>query len=128
MQYTRIEWAEYTYNLITGCEYDCDYCFAKRLTKAQSGDTRRHKAMTDIFTETGGCYDLQSPIRDETGRIVEYPFGPSPTLHRYKANDYRPIRESRRVLVNAISDGFGDSIPDDWIRFVFETCAATPQH
>ena len=128
MQYTKIEWVEYTYNLITGCEYDCDYCFTRRLAKAQGGDIRRHKAMTDVYTEINGCYDLASPIRDENGRIVEYPFGSSPTLHRYKADDYRPIRESRRVLVNAISDGFGDSIPEDWIRFVFETCAATPQH
>jgi protein gp37 len=128
MQYTKIEWAEYTYNLITGCEYDCEYCYAKRLVKAQSGNIRRHLAMKDAYTEIDGCYDLSSPIRDETGRIVEYPFGTAPTLHRYKADDYRPVRESRRVLVNAISDGFGDSIPDDWIRFVFETCAATPQH
>ncbi len=128
MQYTRIEWAEYTYNLITGCEYDCDYCFARRLAKAQSGDIRRHKAMKDVFTETNGCYDLQSPIRDENGRVVEYPFGSAPTLHRYKADDYRPVRESRRVLVNAISDGFGESIPNDWIKYVFDTCAASPQH
>jgi protein gp37 len=128
MQYTKIEWAEYTYNLITGCEYDCEYCFAKRLAKAQSGDIRRHKAMKDIYTEINGCYDLSTPIRDENGRIVEYPFGSAPTLHRYKTNDYKPVRESRRVLVNAISDGFSDSIPDEWIRFTFDACAATPQH
>ena len=79
MQYTKIEWVEYTYNLITGCEYDCDYCFTRRLAKAQGGDIRRHKAMTDVYTEINGCYDLASPIRDENGRIVEYPFGSSPT-------------------------------------------------
>lgn len=129
MQYTTIDWAEYTMNLITGCEGGCPYCYARNLANVQSGDIRKTLSTPYIFKEwPNGCYELDAPIRDENGRIVEYPFAFAPTLHRYKADGYRPVRESRRVLVNAISDGFGPWIPDEWIRFVFDTCMDTPQH
>ncbi len=129
MQYTTIDWAEYTMNLITGCKGECPYCYARTLAKVQSGDVRRNKAMLGAYKKTlHGCYELDEQMKDENGRVIEYPFAFDPTLHKYKTNDYRPVRESRRVLVNAISDGFGPWIPDSWIDFVFSACMDTPQH
>jgi protein gp37 len=29
---TRIEWTDFTWNPVTGCLHDCDYCYARRLT------------------------------------------------------------------------------------------------
>lgn len=32
MNRTRIEWTDFTWNPVTGCLHDCDYCYARRLT------------------------------------------------------------------------------------------------
>lgn len=128
MNYTSIDYAEFSMSLITGCKEDCRYCYARSLGKTQSGDIRRTLAMKNAYREINGCYDLEGPVRDENGRIIEYPFGFAPTLHRYRRDDYRPVKESRRVIVNATSEGFAPYIPDEWINFVFEICMEQPQH
>lgn len=33
MNKTKIEWVDYTHNLITGCLNNCSYCYAEKLTK-----------------------------------------------------------------------------------------------
>lgn len=32
MNRTRIEWTDFTWNPVTGCLHDCEYCYARRLT------------------------------------------------------------------------------------------------
>ena len=32
MNRTRIEWTDFTWNPVTGCLHDCDYCYARKLT------------------------------------------------------------------------------------------------
>lgn len=31
MNKTKIEWATYTWNPVTGCLHDCEYCYARRI-------------------------------------------------------------------------------------------------
>ena len=37
MKKTRIEWADSTWNPVTGCYHDCPYCYAERTARRFSG-------------------------------------------------------------------------------------------
>ena len=37
MNKTKIEWTDYTWNSITGCEYNCFYCYARRIAMRFNG-------------------------------------------------------------------------------------------
>jgi len=36
MNKTNIEWAEYTWNPVTGCLHGCEYCYAKALAETRN--------------------------------------------------------------------------------------------
>lgn len=38
MNKTKIEWADYTWNPVTGCKHGCPYCYAERMSKRFAGD------------------------------------------------------------------------------------------
>lgn len=37
MQKTKIEWTDYVWNIVTGCENDCPYCYAKKMANRLRG-------------------------------------------------------------------------------------------
>lgn len=37
MNHTRIDWADYSWNPVTGCMHGCDYCYAKRIAERFNG-------------------------------------------------------------------------------------------
>ncbi|MBS1914265.1 MAG: phage Gp37/Gp68 family protein [Bacteroidetes bacterium] len=97
-----IEWTEATWNPVTGCtklSQGCKHCYAERMA-------RRLKAMgSDRY-------------RNEF----------AVTLHDDLIDAPRRWRQPRVIFVNSMSDLFHKDIPFEFIRMVFETMVACPQH
>lgn len=97
-----IEWTEMTWNPVTGCSKvseGCRFCYAERMAK-------RLKAMGN--GRYVNAFDL--------------------TLHEDLVDLPRRMRQPRVIFVNSMSDLFHENIPVDFIRRVFDTMAACPQH
>lgn len=97
-----IEWTEYTWNPVTGCSKvseGCRHCYAERMAK-------RLQAMGN-------------------GRYVN---GFRVTLHDDLVDLPRRMRQRRLIFVNSMSDLFHEKVPPDFIRRVFATMEACPQH
>lgn len=108
---TRIEWTERTWNPVTGCDRvsaGCDHCYALSLSA-------RLKAMGSRRYQQDG-----HPVTSGPG------FGL--TLHRALVDAPRHWRKPAVVFVNSMSDLFHERIPFDFLRRVFATMEATPQH
>ena len=97
-----IEWTEMTWNPVTGCTKvsgGCRHCYAERLAL-------RLCAMGNPRYVNG--FDV--------------------TLHDDLIDHPRKLRQPRMIFVNSMSDLFHDDVPEDFIKRVFETMVACPQH
>lgn len=99
---TKIEWADATLNVVTGCAEispGCDHCYAKTFAERWRG-TPGH------YFENG--FDVQ--LRpDKLGLPLRW-------------------RKPRRIFVNSMADLFHDDVPDGYIARVWEMMAQCPQH
>jgi protein gp37 len=75
-------------------------------------------------------YELSEPVRhDFHGNKREpYPYGFQPTFHRYKLDEPQHWKKPRTIFVCSMGDMFGNWVPDEWIKQLFEACEAAPQH
>lgn len=135
MNKTKIEWADYTWNPVTGCLHGCPYCYARRIAE---------RFGLDFAPKLGGpgmegAYKYDSPEGLDTmlelnkpyyknGRIQPYPMAFLPTFHRYRLNEPQKVTKPSKVFVCSMADLFGDWVPDYWIEEVFKACEAAPQH
>lgn len=97
-----IEWTEMTWNPVTGCRkvsQGCKNCYAERMAK-------RLQAMG----------------------VERYSDGFVPTEHVDLLDLPKTWKKSRVIFVNSMSDLFQDEVSDDFIRRVFDTMRACPQH
>ncbi len=91
-----------TWNPVTGCSKvseGCRHCYAERMAK-------RLKAMGN----------------------VRYVNAFRVTLHEDLVDLPRRMRQPRIIFVNSMSDLFHENVPPDFIRRVFDTMRACPQH
>ena len=116
---TKIDWCDATWNPVTGCLHKCEYCYARGIAQ------RFGFGIVPLWNN--GLSILNEPMRRE-GRIQPYPFDFRPTLHRYKLEEPQHWRKPRNIFVCSMADLFGEWVPDDWIKAVFDACAAAPQH
>ncbi|MCL2636939.1 MAG: phage Gp37/Gp68 family protein [Oscillospiraceae bacterium] len=138
MNITKIEWSDRTYNPVTGCRYNCGYCYAVDICKRFGGYS--HEASLSVYGEevyflhksVNGCHELDVLLYKYTkkGKVVKapYPFGFEPTLHRYRLDKPSQIAKPQNIFVCSMADLFGEWVPDEWIEEVFKSCAAAPQH
>jgi protein gp37 len=99
---SHIEWTEMTWNPVTGCSKvsaGCKFCYAERMAK-------RLQAMG----------------------VVRYRNGFNVTMHEDLLEVPTTWRQPRIIFVNSMSDLFHEDIPLKFIRRVFSTMLATPQH
>ena len=131
---TKIDWCDATWNPVTGCLHDCEYCYARRIAERFGGASETHNNECchecQWMTEgTGEIHDLDEPIYDfDEGRNAPYPFDFDPTFHRYKLDEPQHWKKPRTIFVCSMADLFGDWVPDKWIEEVFQACEAAPQH
>lgn len=131
MNRTEIDWADMTWNPVTGCKHGCPYCYAAQIARRFGGcDAARGNS---IFKHPGdGLHILDEPAlrAQKNGKFVPapFPFYFEPTCHRYRMGD--PIRAElpRNIFVCSMADLFGSWVPVEWIVQVMNACLAAPQH
>lgn len=134
MNRSKIEWCDHTWNFITGCRHGCGYCYAKRMAARFAGDVRLNKMAKKDYSlvpaADGGenLYALDSPMLNETGNPLAYPFGFEPTLHRYRMDYPGKLKMGNNIFVGAMSDIFGKWVPDNWLDDMFSVCEQYPIH
>lgn len=128
---TKIDWCDSSWNPVTGCNHGCKYCYARRIAERFS----TAMAMPDFellvpVDEPHPVYELSEPVRhDFHGNKREpYPYGFQPTFHRYKLDEPQHWKKPRTIFVCSMGDMFGNWVPDEWIKQLFEACEAAPQH
>ncbi len=111
MRKSKIEWCDQTWNPVTGCKHGCEYCYARKIAN-RFGIQTENTYPVEIYNK------LYNP----------YPFGFSPTFHRYRLEEPQRIKKPQNIFVCSMADLFGKWIPDEWIEKVFEACEKAPQH
>lgn len=128
---TKIDWADTTWNPVTGCLHGCDYCYARSLAYRYGGfdhDEDKNPVGNQFVI---GVQELDKPkhiMRKNGLHKAPYPWFFLPTLHRYRLDQPSKWSEPRTIFVCSMADLFGEWVPDEWIREVFEACKAAPQH
>lgn len=139
---TKIDWAEASWNPVTGCLHGCEYCYARKIAERFGGFQSRENGK---FTSPYGdeMLVLDEPVRKELIEnvgyydmepgvvycgVAPYPNFFYPTFHRYKLNEPQRWKKPRNIFVCSMADLFGEWVPDRWIKEVFDACEAAPQH
>jgi protein gp37 len=109
---TAIEWADATWQPITGCSVvspGCTNCYAMRLAGTR---LKHHPSRAGLTREVGGHHVWTGETRFNEAELV------------------KPLRwkRPRRVFVCAHGDLFHESVPDEWIDRVFAVMALARQH
>lgn len=127
MNRTKIDWADLTWNPVTGCRYNCPYCYAEKVALRFGG----HYYGKPEFTADGLAV-LDEPMKriQINGRMTAaaFPFYFAPTFHRYRLGEPQREELTRNIFVCSMADLFGDWVPTFWIMQVFDACLAAPQH
>lgn len=118
MEKTKIDWAESTWNPVTGCNHDCPYCYARNMVRRFGGGK---------VLKYGNRAVLIDPVK-ANGKILPYPYGFVPTFHRYRLDRPKIWKNARNIFVCSMADLFGEWVPDEWINTVFAACQEAPQH
>ena len=108
-----IEWTEATWNPVAGCTIispGCTNCYAMRLA-------RRLEAMGQ--PKYAGTTRVSGGRAKWNGRIK---------LDRTTLDLPKKWKSGLTIFVNSMSDLFHEDVPTEFIREVFATMAATPQH
>lgn len=129
MEKTKIEWADSTWNPVTGCLHNCPYCYAhKSATRFKgcdmypTGDIPSSKKIVEL-TE-------RLKVTSKSGKVhyAAYPFGFTPTFHWYRLDDPKTKGFGGTIFVCSMADLFGKWVPDEWIEKVFDACKAAEGH
>lgn len=116
---TKIDWCDATWNPVTGCLHECEYCYARRIATRFGGN------LMPIFTEHP---ILREPVKGADGKTCPYPFDFAPTFHRYRLDEPQKWTKPRTIFVCSMADLFGAWVPDEWIIEVLNACRKAPQH
>ena len=120
-QQTKIDWCDSSWNPVTGCLHGCEYCYARGIAQRFGGC--KIKKLNNTICE------LHEPYRRaDNNHINPYPYEFMPTFHRYKLDIPARWTKPRTIFVCSMADLFGDWVPDEWIKAVFDACADAPQH
>lgn len=131
MDKTKIDWADASWNPVTGCMHGCEYCYARRIAERFGSKQKPESIECSVLNSPVRCTDLYSYMRMagiSAGKVQPYPFDFFPTFHRYKLGEPQRWKKPRNIFVCSMADLFGDWVPDEWIEQVFEACEAAPQH
>lgn len=99
-----VDWAKWTWNPVTGCLHNCDYCYAR--------DIANHR-FVQRFVPSFLPQRLHAPRRTKVPAA-------------YDPNDPTTIGH-KNVFVCSMADLFGKWVPQEWIDAVFAEVVASPQ-
>lgn len=119
---TRIDWADASWNPVTGCLHGCPYCYARCIAQ------RFGCKITGDIRESTSLVELDKPYISADGVTNPYPYEFIPTFHRYRLGIPQGWKTPKNIFVCSMADLFGDWVPERWIQEVFAACEAAPQH
>ena len=129
---TRIEWADATWNPMTGCtpiSEACEHCYAERM----SGRTLAATRCPDCKGAGGELW--VNNFRDTPAQIIGCRachgtgnVGFTPTFHPDRLDVPLHWRKPRRIFVCSMSDLFHEAFTDDQVREVFWTMQRSAWH
>jgi len=123
MQKTGIEWATMTWNPVTGCLNNCQYCYARKIANRfeSSLETFQKKMISSEYVgKNNECYQGEYHC--------PFPFGFEPTFYKERLIEPQHVKNPQRIFVCSMADLFGPWVPDEWIIYIFDACKASPQH
>ena len=120
MNKTKIDWCDSTWNPVTGCLHECEYCYARGIAKRFGENYTDYSA---YHNDNPKLHILDYPID-----VSPYPFGFDPTFHYYRLKEYQNKKRPRNIFVCSMADLFGAWVPNKWIEEVFLACMQAPQH
>ena len=94
------EWADYTWNPVTGCLRNCDFCYARKLAETR--------------------------LRGRFGYPEVEPF--KPTFHPNRLSEPIRIKKPAKIFVVDMGDLFGEWVDSDWIGKIISVVRECPQH
>jgi ParB/RepB/Spo0J family partition protein len=100
-----IEWAQWSWNPVTGCKHDCSYCYARDIATS----SKMANAYPNGFEPTFRSNSLNAPSRTKV---------PDKAL-----SDTR----YRNVFTCSMADLFGRWVPNEWIEAVLQSVRMSPQ-
>lgn len=124
---TKIEWADYTWNPLTGCEHKCEYCYARTFSKRFSGDINYNISQKKKFKYEDKMFILDKPFKYDD-RVISFPFGFIPTYHKYRLNDPASWKSGQNIFVGSMTDMFGEWVPDRILKDIFSVAETNCQH
>ena len=133
MQNTKIDWCDASWNPVVGCRHNCPYCYARDIANRFGGfDGYGCEADCKRVEETG-VYDLTEPAYIKRGKegkavLAPFPFKFEPQILRYRLDEPKRMKKPRTIFVGSMCDLFGNWVPIQWIRDVFDACLAAPWH
>ena len=128
---TKIDWADASWNPVTGCLHGCEYCYARRIAERFGSKQKPESIERSVLNAPMRCTDLYSYMRMagiSRGKVQPYPFDFSPTFHRYKLDEPQKWKKPRNIFVCSMADLFGDWVPDEWIDAVISSTQSALQH
>lgn len=132
MNNTKIDWADMTWNPVTGCLHGCEYCYARRIAERFCGWYNAHAGRNSFLSpcEEPAVINKPMQVKRGNGKLVQapFPFGFAPTFHRYRLGEPQKWKKPQTIFVCSMADLFGRWVPTSWIRDVFDACLAAPQH
>lgn len=130
-QSTKIDWCDATWNPVTGCLHGCEYCYARSIANRFGGFTHNEDKEPIGITCEIGNQDLDMPVyimRKNGLHKAPYPWSFNPTMHRYLLDQPFKWSKPRTIFVCSMADLFGEWVPDEWIKAVFDACEKAPWH
>jgi len=97
-----IEWADWSWNPVTGCKHDCSYCYARDIANR-------------FFADSYGFEPTIHPERLLAPYNSKLPKDADTNIAR------------RNVFANSMSDLYGRWVPQEWIDAVFKAMIDNPQ-
>ena len=136
MDKTKIDWADATWNPVTGCLHGCEYCYARGIAKRFCSNEHGHDtgAMAPCTGDCQSCSELDGHefvgelTRYNHNQSAAYPYGFMPTFHPHRLDQPSRWTKPRTIFVCSMADLFGEWVPDKWIEEVINACLAAPQH
>ena len=127
---TKIDWADASWNPVTGCYRGCSYCYARHIA-VRFGAHVKEWQWEDVHEldapwETTFYDDDKVTVLQKTK--CPYPFDFEPTLHRYRMDIPKKWKKPKNIFVCSMADLFGKWVKEKWIWEVITACKEAPQH
>lgn len=136
MNKTKIDWADMTWNPVTGCLHDCEYCYARKIAKRfctnefgkDDGLLAPCNGDCKACSDMDGIEFIQENKRWNHSPSATYPFGFMPTFHPHRLDEPAKKKAGQNIFVCSMADLFGKWVPEEWIQNVFKVCEENERH